>query len=540
MNNLNNEIKSDNLNQQCDEIPSTFDYIFFVRRKKSFRYLIFSVVILTFCLWFSDRYLRFDLDETKYRVALTLEKESARPIMRNIATKVLSNPALLDDPRYSQYLEFLALIEEDDVAQKLYQDIHNISNINISFLINYITKLYFFEDYNKARDLIKEAQTLPPSNSLLGYIETAMVITPGTTDEKTFAEGISIIAKENRSGNPAVFPEPYWHNTLPKYTYSFYIQKYNILNHCLAPLYRVSSDILKQAETDLSQNNIQSLQIWLEELFLMGKKIGMSITPDNSYSSLPICIFSLKLQKDILSTYNKFSKSIHSPILEKETSKLDKISNLLELSEHLEERRKLGFENSRENRIKAIGFVLFGLIELAFVYFTSKLLYSLLFKSRSNLFLLKFSNSVNIFIFVWSLVVFVFLFYSLYFNKIIVKNFFVMNSLWGLWLISPLFILIFSLFRKKNYYNTLINTEKKKETFEPELKRKYSFLFLFISFMEKLSGILLGFYTTLICILFLTFRIFYFSYPFQLNLIWDLTRIEEMNLIKDFLFFIHS
>ncbi|MGC9054649.1 MAG: hypothetical protein ACP5KS_12295, partial [Candidatus Hydrogenedens sp.] len=527
MNNINDEIRTNSQNQQCVEIPSTFDYIFFIRRKKSFRYLIFSVVILTFCLWFSDRYLRFDLDETKYRVALTLEKESARPIMRNIVQKVLSNPTLLDDPRYSQYLEFLALIEEDDAVQKLFQDIYNLSNINTSFLTNYVTRLYFLGNYNKARDLIKEAQNLPLNNSLLGYIESAMVITPGTTDEKTLSEGISIIVKENRSGNPIIFPEPYWHNTLPKYTYSYYMQKYNILNHCLAPLYKMFSDILKQTETDLNQNNVQNKQIWLEELYRMGKKIGMSLSPDDYYSSLPICIFSLKLQKDILSTYNKFSKSVSSPILEKEKGKLNKISNLLEMSEQLEEKRKIEFENSRENRTKTIAFVLLGLIKLIFIYFISKLLYSLLFRSQPNLLFLMFPGSVYIYIFVWSFVVFVFLFYSLYFNKIIVKSFFIMSILWSLLLISPFFVLISSLFRRKLCNDVFIDIGKNKETYKSESKRKYSFLLLFIYFTDKLAGILLGFYTTLICILFLTFRIFYFSYPFQLNLIWDLTRIEE-------------
>lgn len=540
MNNINQNIESDNLKQQSIEIAPTFDYIFFVRRKKSFRYLIFSVVILTFCLWFSDRYLRFDLDETKYRVALTLEKESARPIMRNITKKAISNPALLDDPRYSQYLEFLALIEEDDAIQKLFQDIYNISNINTSFLINYITKLYFWGDYKKARDLIKEAQSLPPNNSLLGYIESSMVITPDTTEEKIFTEGISIIAKENRSGNPVIFPEPYWHNTLPKYTYSYYMQKNNILNHCLAPLFRMYSNVLSKIESDLNQNNVQSTQIWMEELFLMGKKIGMSITTDNAYSSLPICIFSLKLQKDVLSTYNKYLRLIQSPILEKEIDKLNRISNLLELSEHVEEKRKIEFENSRENRIKAIGFVLLGLIELIFIYFIGKLFHYLLSRSASNLHLFKFSNSVYIFTFIWAIVVFIFMFYSLYFNRIIVKSFWVMSGLWVLWIISPFFILLFSFLYPEDYNNTFINIENnKKENCESKIKWRYSFLSLFI-FIEKLSGILLGFYVVLICILFLMFRIFYFSYPFQLNLIWDLTRIEEIHLIKDFLSFIHS
>ncbi|HOV34011.1 MAG TPA: hypothetical protein PLX23_11695, partial [Candidatus Hydrogenedens sp.] len=145
MENVNNELKDKTTVQNSDTSLGS-DFVFLARRKKSFRYLIVSIIILTFCLWFSDRYLRLDLDETKYRVALTLENESARPIMRNIAKKIFSQPDLLDDSRYLQYLEFLASIEENDVVIKFYQDIYDLGNINSSFLINYACKLYFLGD----------------------------------------------------------------------------------------------------------------------------------------------------------------------------------------------------------------------------------------------------------------------------------------------------------------------------------------------------------------------------------------------------------
>ncbi|GEM_PF-1643204 len=541
MNETSEKNKIDSTNLQGSEKPFTIDYIFLIRRKKSFRYLIFSVVILTFCLWFSDRYLRFDLDETKYRIALTLENESARPIMRNISKKVFSNPNLLDDSRYLQYLEFLALIEEDDAVIKTYQDIYNISNTNTSFPINYITKLYFLREYNHARELIKEVQNLSPNNSLLGYLESAMVINPDTKDAKIFTEGISIIAKENRSGNHIIFPETLWHPTLPKYTYAYYLQKYNILNHCLAPLYELNSNILKRAELSFNESSFQNIQIGLEELFLMATKIGMAINIDDFYSNLPICITSLKLQKDILILYNRSSKTLNSPILEKGIRKLNKISNLLEKSEHLEEKRKKEFEEGRELRIKIIMLLLFGFIELFIIYLLGKLLYYYSYKSQSNPVLSNLSSSIYLFCIVWTLVIFIFLFYSVFLSKTSFNNFYRVISLWCLLIIFPFFAGIYSILHKNFLTNIHLNEEYVDEKLSKiENTKNHKFINSVSYFIEKFSGLLLGYYTIIICVLFLSFRIIYLSYPFQLNLIWDQTRFEEFNLIKEFLSFIHS
>lgn len=540
MNNINSEkISAISYQSHSDNSPH-IDYIFFDRRKRSFRYLIFSVVILTFCLWFSDRYLRFNLDETKYRVALTLEKESARPIMRNIATKIISNPNLLDDPRYLQYLEYLALIEEDDAVIKLYQDIYNIGNIDSSFLSNYAIKLYFLGEYNKARELLREAQNLPPNNSLLGYLESAMIINPSVVNEATFAEGISIIAKENRSGLPVTFPEPFWHDTLPKYTYSYYVQKSNILNHYLAPLYKLSSEILNKIERDLNGSNFQNVQVWLEELFLMGKKVGMGINLSELYSNLPICIFSLKIQKDALTLSDKFSQILHSNLLEKEKNKLSQISNFLEVCEKLENIRRFELEKNRANRTKIIGFIFLGLIELLMIYWVVKLVSYLLSKLQSNLLVFYFPNFIYFLCLVWIILLFILSFYHLYLNKILFENISLNIFIWSFLIISPFLTSLLILRHKKSNINGSANLKNNPEILKLVSPKRFYSVRLFIYFTEKLSGILLGHYVILVCILFLSFRIISSSYPFQLNLIRDPMRIDEFNLIKDFILFIHS
>ncbi len=540
MNNINSEKISDISSQPHRDVFPHIDNIFFDRRKKSFRYLIFSIVILTFYLWFSDRYLRFDLDETKYRVALTLEKESARPIMRNLATKIFSNPTLLDDTRYYQYLEYLASIEEDDEVIKLYQNIYDIGDINSSFLSNYAIKLYFLAEYNKARELLQEAQNLPPSNSLLGYLESAMIIIPSVTNENIFAEGISIIAKENRSGTPVTFPEPFWHDTLPKYTYSYYVQKSNIMNHYLAPLYKLSSEILNRIERDLNENNFQNAQVWLEELFFMGKKIGMSINSPDLYLNLPICIFSLKLQKDALTLSDKFSRTLHSNLLEKERKKLSQISNLLEACEKLENMRSFELEKNRANRTKIIGFIFLGILILLIIYLVVKLASYLLSKLQSDLLVFYFPDSIYFLCLIWVILLSIPSFYCLYLNKILFEKISLNLFIWSFLIISPFLIGLFILRYKKISINDSTNLKNNLEILKlAPPKRCYTFR-LVIYFTEKLSGILLGYYIVLVCILFLSFRIISSSYPFQLNLTRDPMRIEELNLIKNFILFIHS
>ncbi len=537
---MNNTNETQTGEFQQIENNSNIDYIYFFRSKKSFRYLIFSIILLTFCLWFSDRYLRFDLDETKYRVALTLEKESARPILRNIEKKILSNPSFLDDPRYIEYLEFLALIEEDDAVLKIYQDIYNNSNINMSFLINYAVKLYFMGDYNKARDIIREAQSLSTNNSLTGYLESSFIINPNINSESIFNEGVSIIAKENRSEKPIIFPEPFWHNTLPKFTYAYYVHKNNILNHCLAPLYRMTADILKRVETDLAENNFHNKEIWLEEISSMGKRIGSGINMKDFYSNLPICIFSLKIQKDTLSLYKKFIDKLHSPSLDKEIEKLNRIEKFLAMAEKLEERRKLEFDHNREKRLKEIVFITSIIGGLIVIYLISKALNSVINKFQNITLVLKFHNFVYIFIFIWAL--------SIFLSLSSLTNLFNTSLynytgiiLWLLYIIFPFFTILFLYIFNIPTFKILAYSQSEHGllTDVNVEKKKLSFRFIPL-FFEKLSGVASGNIITVTCFVFLIYRIIYLSYPFQLNLIWDTTRMDEYNLLNKFLLFILS
>ncbi len=540
MESINSELKVKNTVQNSDTGLGN-DFIFLARRKKSFRYLITSIIILTLCLWFSDRYLRFDLDETKYRVALTLENESARPIMRNISKKIFSQPNLLDDSRYLQYLEFLASIEENDAVIKLYQDIYNLDNINSSFLINYACKLYFLGDYGNAQKLLREAQTLPSNNSLLGYLESAMIINPSVVEEETFATGLSIIAKENRSKYPIIFPEPFWHPTLPKNTYSYYLRKTDRLNHCLAPLYKVSADILDKIEMDLKDNKVQNKQVWLEEIFLMGKKIGTSIELSDYYPTLAISIFSLKIQQKVLNLYSEYSNTIKSDILEKGLKKLNQITQLLDKLQKLEEQRKLEFEYSRNNRIKILWLIFSGFIELLLLFFIGKLISYLLKKLKYSTVYQNqtLTKSILFIVSIWVIAIFLLTFYCSYSDSLPLRNNNLISYLWYFLIILPFIIDLALILLKSQDKKVSLDYEDSRYE-KGDLNTNPSKTICFISFMKQISGILLGMYTIIICIWFILFRILYLSYPYQLNLIQDKLGWEELNLIKEFLFLLHS
>ncbi|HOV33346.1 MAG TPA: hypothetical protein PLX23_08290, partial [Candidatus Hydrogenedens sp.] len=391
-------------------------------------------------------------------------------------------------------------------------------------------------DYKNAQKLLKEAQTLPIGNSLLGYLESAMVINPDVVEEETFANGISMIAKENRSKSPVIFPEPFWHQTLPKNTYSYYLRKSDRLNHCLAPLYRVYKDVLNKIEIDIKGNKIQNKQVWLEEVFLMGKKIGNSIELNDYYPTLTISIFSLKIQQDTLNLYSKYSNTIKSNILEKELKKLNQVSQLLDKFQKLEEQRKLDFEYSRNNRTKILWLLFSGFIELLILFLIGKLDSYLLKKSRyKTIYPNKtFTKSILLILSLWVIIIFLIIFYCSYSDNLPLTNNNFISYLWYFFIILPFIIGIALPLVKRQHKKVSHDTENS------EYKKEFSFISFFISLMQQISGILIGMYIIIICIWFVLFRILYISYPYQLNLIRDKLGSEELNLIREFLHFLHS
>ncbi|HOK09629.1 MAG TPA: hypothetical protein PLT82_10500 [Candidatus Hydrogenedens sp.] len=523
---------------------STVDVIFFTRRKKAFKYIIASTILLTFCLWFSDRYLRLDLDETKYRIALTLENESARPILRSIAQKYSTNSELKNDSRYLQYLEFLASIEEGEEVIKLYDQIYQSSTYNVSFLINYGCRLYLLGKYEQAQRIFKEAEAFTPSNSLIEYLESATIINPLVNDETIFEHGISIIAKNNRSERPIIYPKPFWHPTLPTNTYLFYMRREECINRCISPIYRLSSDILNKINTESKHNKAHHKKTWLEELYLMGEKIGSAVDINSEYRFFT-AMLSLKIKKDVLELYKNVSDQWKSELLNDKLTNLNNISSLLNEFQTFEEKRKLEFEQSKNNRIKLIWLVVSGFLEILILFIILKLISSLLKRfEKPSISFYQFPSLLYLSILIWLFLTLLLIFYFSYFENFIHNNYSFISFLWysflSLPLISSSVFFINKFFKKKESHKTNGHSDYTEKHIETRKSTWIRFITYFIFFIERISGILLGTYILVICFWFILFRATYHSYPYQINLVPDKLLIDEMNLILKYISIFHS
>ena len=216
--------------------------------------------------------------------------------------------------------------------------------------------------------------------------------------------------------------------------------------------------------------------------------------------------------------------------------KLNQVSQLLDKFQKLEEQRKLDFEYSRNNRTKILWLLFSGFIELLILFLIGKLDSYLLKKSRyKTIYPNKtFTKSILLILSLWVIIIFLIIFYCSYSDNLPLTNNNFISYLWYFFIILPFIIGIALPLVKRQHKKVSHDTENS------EYKKEFSFISFFISLMQQISGILIGMYIIIICIWFVLFRILYISYPYQLNLIRDKLGSEELNLIREFLHFLHS
>lgn len=504
-------------NQPSQYITIDGEYVLWQRQKRAFRFLVLSIVILTISLWFSDRYLRFDLPETKYRIALTLEKESARPIMRNVIKEYESKGMnIQEDSRYIQYLEFLAFVEEGDEILKNYEKLSALNPSNQSLFINYGSRLYLAGEYDKARDQFRKASQLPPHNAFPYYLESATIIAQNDINDDQMNKCLSLLARTNRSDLPVIIPTPFWHHTLPENTYAYYVIKKKCSDICLFPIYRFYGDSLSYFQNNFQNNQYSNhkeyLRVLLEELYTMGERLIPQGSKFSTYPAVFIAPLSLRIRKDVLNTYLKFKDSINSTKLENEVAKgeIEKINNLLNKFITLEERRNNEFEKSKSIRIRNLMNILLGFFELLVLYIIFKVCSLCFLGIEKQKQYVKLTKDLSIFIVIWSVIIYLFVIY------ITIKNVDtsqqeVVTLAFYLFLILPILYSIVKLFLNSAYqHNKLIS-------------------------IERTLGISIGVYLIIVCLWFITFRMICHSYPYQLNLIQDKFFYEEAKLMEELL-----
>jgi hypothetical protein len=271
------------------------DYVGARRTRRAFRLLVFACIGFTFSLYYVERYLRYELNEVHYRMALTLEDDSQRAILRNVVRR---DSEAREVPT-AKYVEALAYIEEDDLVLERYAEAVKLAPDKGSLLIVYGCKLFQQRQYQDARQIFREATLKATRNALPEYLQAA-AIAAASESEDDFRTALALLGRANDSGEPAVFPQPQWHESLPKRGNWYEMLQRRLSDEACAPLYYLKNVVIKRAGAALEQGDFQAWDGWLLQLQQMGDRLLEAGPEDGNGVGTSPALCGLQVQKDAL------------------------------------------------------------------------------------------------------------------------------------------------------------------------------------------------------------------------------------------------
>ena len=271
------------------------DYVGARRARRAFRLLILACITFTFSLYFVEHYLRYSLNEVQYRMALTLEDDSQRAILRNVVRR----DAQRSEVPTAKYVEALAHIEEEDVVIERFAEAAKLAPDKGSLLILYGCKLFHQGYYNEARQIFREATLKTTRNALPKYLQAAALAAASGTEED-FRTALAQIGRANDSGEQVMFPQPLWHESLPREGAWYASLQRRLVDQTCAPLYHFKNVVMTRAREQAGSANPQTWDAWLAHLQTMGARLAGN--PDSAPENLGTsqAIYGLQIQKDAI------------------------------------------------------------------------------------------------------------------------------------------------------------------------------------------------------------------------------------------------
>lgn len=271
------------------------DYVGARRTRRAFRLMVFACIGFTFSLYFVERYLRYELNEVHYRMALTLEDDSQRAILRNVVRR----DAEQHEVPTAKYVEALAYIEEDDLVLERYAEAAKLAPDKGALLIVYGCKLFHHRAYQEARQIFREATLKTSRNALPKYLQAAAIAASSETEDD-FRTALALVGRANDSAEAVHFPQPLWHETLPKRGNWYEMLERRLADESCAPLYYLKNVVIKRAEMALDEGDYQAWEGWLLHLQQMGERLLSESARDGESPGTSPAICGLQIQKDAL------------------------------------------------------------------------------------------------------------------------------------------------------------------------------------------------------------------------------------------------
>lgn len=238
------------------------------RMRHAFRLSVIACVFLVVMLWVTERHLRYELSESQYQAALTLEPESARVLLR-YAVKRDTETREAPSPRY---VAALAEREESDLVLPTYEKAYRLDPDDGFLALRYGCRLFIAEHYAEARERFREAGLQPPPNALPGYLEAAALAMAQPPD-KDLSEPLALVAKTNSSGKDVAIPEPLWARGMPTGGLWHMQLQRQIADECCAPLYKFIEIVTAQAKRRIAVKEVRDWDTWLVTIQDMGQRL---------------------------------------------------------------------------------------------------------------------------------------------------------------------------------------------------------------------------------------------------------------------------
>lgn len=246
------------------------------RARRAFRLCVTACLVFTGMLWFAERFLRFEHADRLYLSALTLPRESARPMLHQA---VRYDREAREKPT-PKYLQALAVREEDDVILDRYADAYAADPADALFAVRYGAQLYLMDEPRKAEEVLKAAATQPPDSTLPEYLAAA-AMAKARAGEAALEQAMVEVARTNSRPDPLVFPEPLWFSAdvLPQEGLQYVSLLRESQDTVVAPLMSFAYQVLAAADSLRERGQVQDAKTWLEQLRIMGRRLATKSAP---------------------------------------------------------------------------------------------------------------------------------------------------------------------------------------------------------------------------------------------------------------------
>ena len=258
------------------------------RARRAFWLCVASSVLITFVLYYAERFLRYPDAERHYLAALSYEPERARAYLQS----AIEHDRADGKPPMPRYVQALAVREEDDFAFHTFEEAYELDPADSLFAVRYGCRLYAAGKPEEALKRFREARANPPENALPYYLEAAALLA-STNDAASLNDAMVIVARTNNGSQNVIFPKPLWFADLSQTGYQRIELSRQIVAEVTEPLLAFTGQIIDSTKEDgLSQGRSSDVRSWLTQLQIMGRRF----VPDGKAQGLAPVRTGMKIQ----------------------------------------------------------------------------------------------------------------------------------------------------------------------------------------------------------------------------------------------------